>query len=327
MFIISSQSMIKSLGMKNKEKDMKNTREQGCSNCPVHKQPLYACPNDCASKTEQEPSREREKQEAKLTATFFRHGKPDYSREELVSGQLEGQLSENAQRDVEKAAEQFALEIDPDKELVVMWSSPKNRAIQTSQIVRRVLKEKGIPFLRRKSGDVRQTKVLEMIRDFETGGDMQGSPFWDKLLEVQEEDIFLPSGKKMGIANWQESLHELSKTEGFEALNAENPEHIKKRVMSILAHLESVARRIQPPEGKTLRFVVFGHEEIVTPILQEAIGQGVESGTGPTYAEQLSVSIHPSTEEKEAVMDITFRDKKTALAFNPRTRTIHSLEE
>ncbi|HBK34991.1 hypothetical protein A2239_01440 [Candidatus Uhrbacteria bacterium RIFOXYA2_FULL_40_9] len=276
--------------------------------------------------TEQTPDTQKEVKKVvhpDLKATFFRHGRPTYSREELISGQMEGELSEESQKQVEASAKLLADQIDKKRELVVMWSSPKNRAVQTSQIVRRVFEEKGVPFLRKKTGEVRPTKKLEMIRDFETAGDEKGSPFWDKLIEIQGEDVLLPSGKKMGIANWQESLHVLSQTEGFEDLQAEHPDHIRKRAMSILAHLEFIARKMEPPEGKTLRFIVFGHEEIVTPLLQEALGQGVESGTGPTYAEPLTIGIHPAKEGEQALVDLQFREQRVSLGFDPQSRNIH----
>lgn len=267
--------------------------------------------------------RERLAKMPDATATFFRHGKPRYSMPELISGQLEGEIKPEVESEVREAAEALAKSIDKDNELVVMWASPKSRAQRTSEIVREEFERSGIPFLQDKDGNARATKTVDMVRDLYTAGDVEkGSPFWDKLIAAEKEGVLLPSGEPMGIANWQESLKVLSEQEGFEDLEAESAEHIAWRTKMVLKHLDSIARKIKGPDGKRLRFVIFGHEEIMTPVLEAAFDQGTVKGTGPGYAESMTVGVNASSSESPAKLAVSFKGKKANLDFNPKTKEL-----
>ncbi len=91
----------------------------------------------------------------KISINFLRHGETDYvedgkkDRGEDLSVR-ESDLTELGVEQVKATAEQLANEINPDKEEVILWSSPNWRAQGSEDIIEATLKERGIPILKQK---------------------------------------------------------------------------------------------------------------------------------------------------------------------------------
>jgi hypothetical protein len=90
--------------------------------------------------------------------------------------------------------------------------------------------------------------------------------------------------------------------------------------MRVLTYLERIARKIRPEDGKSLRFIVVGHEEGVRDLLEESFGVGTEKGTGPGYAGVVEVGI--STGDVDSKFDVTFNGQKQSLVFNRENRSV-----
>ena len=91
--------------------------------------------------------KEREPFEADLRADFIRHGKPKYTKKEMESGEFEGTLKKESKEEVGLDALELSKGIDKDKEIVVIWVSPKRRVQQTAEIYKDILEKQGINVL------------------------------------------------------------------------------------------------------------------------------------------------------------------------------------
>jgi broad specificity phosphatase PhoE len=144
-----------------------------------------------------------------LTVDFVRHGKPKYTQDEEVSGQLEGVLTEEGIVQAREIGSELAGKIVAEKEFVVLWSSGKNRAIQTAKIIHDVFSERGIPLLTNSRGEDRGIRTRDSLRDIKTGATdpanpKEGSPFWDAIYFANKAGEKLSSGEDVGFDRWLE---------------------------------------------------------------------------------------------------------------------------
>ncbi len=273
---------------------------------------------------EQYPEQHELPKKPDIIVDFFRHGKPEYTEEEKLSGNFEGHLTEEGSSQVKQRAEELAKQIDPNAEIIVIWSSPKNRALETSEIIKQVFTESEIPMLHEQSLPSKHSSLRDIKTEANDLEDSKnGNPFWDAIYFANETQKKLDSGKPIGFDRWLEFWIESFEKGGLPE-KTETPIEFKKRSVRVLTYLERIARKVHSKEGKHLRFVVVGHEEGVRDLLEESFGFGTEKGTGPTYAEIVKVGIHVG--EKESKFDISFREQNTRLSFNRENRTFIKVE-
>ena len=122
---------------------------------------------------------------------FIRHGKPNYDGENEQSGEVQGRLDEDSRIAVRQQAERFITEIDAENELVVVYSSPKTRSIQTAEVWLEALKTAGIPALKL-SGE--EKKVILKLR---IGSVMHMflENLWSILKRIVEKKVYLNIGQ------------------------------------------------------------------------------------------------------------------------------------
>ncbi|MBI3631957.1 MAG: histidine phosphatase family protein [Candidatus Vogelbacteria bacterium] len=235
--------------------------------------------------------KEKEPFRSDLTADFVRHGQPKYTEEELKSAKLEGQLTEEGIKQTERRAIELVGKIDKEKELIVFWVSPRQRAQQTAGIISDIFQRQGI-------------QVLKNLHTSPSLSDIKTSPqFWDDVIKNSE------------VKKWMEYWSE-SDLPG----DTEKPEEVKRRVQRVVTYLERIARTIKPPEGKKLRFICVGHEEIFRDLLEEGYGFGTKGSSGPSYAEVLSMDINKSEEKKAASLRLKFHGQEARLKFDKDNR-------
>ncbi len=237
--------------------------------------------------------------EADLRIDFIRHGKPVYSAEERQTGNFEGELTSEGKEQISFSAENIAKNIDKEKEIIVIWSSPKKRTRETSEIIKAALDKQGIPLiepqikLKKSLRDVQITRAL--IEDMTRNGVLSDwMEYWVKNRE-------LPSG-------------------------VESPEEVSKRVNRVITYMERIARKVEPKDGKKLHFVCVGHEELFKDFLEKGYGLEPKRTSGPAYGEVLRIDIHKSEPSKDAVLDLSYRDKKTKLGFDKDKRELYKQE-
>ncbi len=235
---------------------------------------------------EQEPSKEKFPFNADLRVDFIRHGKAEYSEEELVSARFEGELSKEGKEQIIKTANELIEKIDKEKELIVIWHSPRKRAKQSAKILEEILEEQKISVLHLTGVD--SLKDIKMAPEF-----------------FQE---FLQNPEIKDWINYWKEKEELP-------IGTEKPREAKIRVARVLTCLERIARKVRPKEEKKLHLILVGHEDIF--LLKEIFGKDIEN---LPYAGHFRVDLFKSSPEKEAILEVTYGDKKGKLYFDPKTR-------
>ena len=255
---------------------------------------------------DQQQLEQNESEPVGLVVDFVRHEKPEYKGEEFASGNLEGELSPASLVAARAHAEGLAATIDKDNELVVFWVSPKRRARQTYSVYQNVFREQGVHMY--ESGFDRMFN--ESLRDVKTsGGDIAA----------------LSEGMKAAGVDWGAWMEYWSETAALPP-TTETPEELARRSARVITYLERIARTIAPNTTKRLHFICIGHEEGVRDLLEAALGQGTKKGTGPAYGERIHAEIVPSVREQVsdeyalAKINVSFRETKGTVAFDPRSR-------
>jgi hypothetical protein len=103
----------------------------------------------------------------------------------------------------------------------------------------------------------------------------------------------------------------------------ETPVEVTKRIERVITFLERVKRQVTPGDGKVLRMVCVGHEELFRDLLEASFGIGTAPGTGPTYGESMQLSLRTSPPSGETTVAVRFRDEEATLAFDRVTRALH----
>lgn len=242
-------------------------------------------------------SQEKKPTQPDLKVDFVRHGKPVYTDEEIRSATIEGSLTEEGINQVKERAVELASRIDREKEFVVFWVSPKQRAQQTAKIIFDIFHEQNIPVIK----DLRTVKSLSDVR--------MSPSFIEDLLEND------------AIGEWMEYWTESDLPEDIE-----KPEEVKKRVERIITYLERIARNITPEEGRRLHFICVGHEEIFRDLLEEGYRLGTKNNMGPSYGEVMSVGINKSEPGKNAKLKLDYHGQSTELDFDKESRRFFNSE-
>ncbi len=241
--------------------------------------------------------KEKEPTQPDLRVDFVRHGKPEYTDEEIKSATIEGNLTEEGINQAKERALELASKIDKEKELVVFWVSPKQRAQQAAKIIFDTFQEQLIPVIK----DLRTVKSLS---------DVKMSPVF--IADLLKNDA---------IGKWMEYW-----TESDLPKDTEKPEEVKKRVERIITYLERIARNITPAEGRKLHFICVGHEEIFRDLLEEGYGLGTKNNTGPSYGEVMSVDINKSEHGKNARLKVEYHGQGVELEFDKENRKFYNPE-
>lgn len=233
--------------------------------------------------------KEKEKKQPDMVVNFIRHGKPEYTSEEKVAGEYEGNLTAEGVAQIEKSALDLVADIDKEKEIVLIWKSPKRRAQQSAEIIKNILINNGVQVLE-KEASANKTS----LKDTKLGPDFNASDWSNWMAEWVRQETELPNG-------------------------AEKPEEVKSRVGRILTYLERISKKVKLDAGKKLRIVCITHEEVFRDLLEEGFEMGTQKGTGPTYGEILKIGV--SSSDKEGVkFNMEYRGKDSEIGFDKETR-------
>lgn len=230
------------------------------------------------------------KKQPDLVVNFIRHGKPEYTSEEKVAGEYEGNLTAEGIAQIEKSALDLVADIDKGKEIVLIWKSPKRRAQQSAEIIKNVLINNGVQVLEKKAS---ANKIS--LKDTKLGPSFS-TPDW---------------------SNWME---EWVKQETELPGDTEKPEEVKSRVGRVLTYLEKISKKVKPDAGKRLRIVCVTHEEMFRDLLEEGFETGTQKGTGPTYGETLKINISSAPDKGDASFDMKYRGRDSRVKFDNKTR-------
>lgn len=235
-----------------------------------------------------------------IVVDFVRHGKAEYSEEPWESTTFEGALTSEGRDQAENAAQTLVSRMNKDKELLVLWTSPKKRALETVAIMLPVFYQNGIL--------PHELSVRTLLQDVQLD--------ISQLREYLESDF-----GKTAIEQWLVSKN-LPK-------GNETPEQLTHRTNSVLFYLDKAARVVQPSGGKRLRFVLIGHEETAINILQFAFREEPTSKLSPKNGEILELGIYQSVpKELNTRVVVNYRDYLDGVIyFDPVSRELSNSKE
>ena len=224
--------------------------------------------------------------------TFMRHGSPHYSDEELATADFEGTLEEKGREQVKSSALKIAAEAKENNEIIIVYSSPRQRADQTAEILVQTLESSGVSVLNRnKSSEDLKHQSLKSLSAPEVTKE-----FWDK----KPQDEFM-------VKIWRELFEQGELPDGVETPPA--AEAKLKRVLNFNANIINVFKKYLEIKQK-IRIINVGHFETVTPILQAAYGgeAGIDKDKGLAEAEYLNVDMQTLTNNPDlkAVLHLSF---------------------
>lgn len=228
-------------------------------------------------------NKEKEPTKSNLVVYWVRHGQAVYTKEEMEAGDAFGELTDDGIETSRQTALFIASKIDND-ERVIIWASPKTRALKTAEIIEEILKKER----KNVQGAIVQ---IEDARDLKTTKE-GAATFWGRF-----EDQYGADYKR-----WMEFYQKHSPLPA----GVETPYLIRVRVAELLYTLNNLAGDL--PNDKRTHLIVITHEEMLTDLLNEGFESGILNDTNAKNGEVLVVEIF-----KDQPFKMEFRGKKGEL--------------
>ncbi|MBI2033686.1 MAG: histidine phosphatase family protein [Candidatus Liptonbacteria bacterium] len=235
-------------------------------------------------------SRESEPKVNEVIVDFFRHGQSAYTNEGR-------DLTEKGEEQVRESAEKIVEGIDPEKEIVVLWSSPARRAQGSSEILKEVLDQRGI--------DIHKKSAISSMRNF----DQKDKEYFTELFkefEAQQSPFDVTYARD---PRFQE------KSDKFES----QPE-VRERAGRVFNAIDYLARHAKL-ENKKLHIIGASHFEFLNPVMEDIFGYKVEEGQGMRYGEGMRIFFDYDSVRKETKISAEFRgERKDNIIFDKGKR-------
>ncbi|MCK5475521.1 MAG: histidine phosphatase family protein [Candidatus Pacebacteria bacterium] len=244
-----------------------------------------------------ENGRENEPFSADSRVDFVRHGKPEYTEEEIETGKYEGELNDESKENVRRSAENFARNINKEKEIIVFLTSPRNRAKETAEIYKDVFEKEEIFIYEEMITKATLLRNTELNADF---------------LDNQEEAV---NSGEISWDDWMEFWVDESEKEKLSE-GVESPDEVRERVGKFIGLLKDSDILIRPPKNKKVHYICIGHEEIVRDLLEEGYDTGIAKGTNLDYGEKLRMDIYKSQSNKNASLKLEYKSNESTLDFD-----------
>jgi broad specificity phosphatase PhoE len=222
---------------------------------------------------------------------IMRHGTTEYKEFEMTAeekSKLEKtprDLTEQGEKEVKETAEKIINTIDPEKDIVVLWSSPAWRAQGSEEIIKELLEENGI--------EVYKDSAIKTIRNFDQKDKEYLGQIWEKAAQAgQPTDLVYAKNPE-----FQE------KSDKFES----QPE-VKVRAEHFFNNIRRIAESIDL-KGKRLRIISVSHFEVVNPIMEDVFCYKVEDNQGVRKGENMSFTFDYEKDSKNMEISGDFRGK------------------
>lgn len=214
-----------------------------------------------------------------------RHGDTPYK--EQLGGLEEGgiDLTEKGVQQLEEAANEIAERLDKEGDVISIISSPRQRARDSADIIRRILIERGFsvwedPKERIEQDRIRSTDLFNDEDEIIHVDDPKYVEGWSKIAadmpqQLQQGETGTQLWKRGGIASTEKS------------------EDVYSRSRDQLTFLTRIARQIQPKVDKHIVIIQVEHEETMDDLLEVASGGklGIAAGSGSEKGEVFELDI------------------------------------
>jgi bisphosphoglycerate-dependent phosphoglycerate mutase len=239
-----------------------------------------------------------------------RHGQTPYN-EQLkgVPAEDEIDLTEQGIKEIEAAAESIASRLDKEEDIVCLTHSPRKRARDSINIIKKYLGDAGFTVWEdqkgRESQDrIRSTDILDEEDAPIPHDDPAYAPAFRELIQGLKEE--LPEGVS-ATEYWKEG-----NVEGIE-----QPESVDRRAKDQLSFLMRVAHTIQPKVDKHIALVQLEHEETLDDLVARATdGEvSISAGDGPATGEVFELDIPVEGDEIE-IIPLSRESPSTSVRFD-----------
>ena len=235
-----------------------------------------------------------------IIVDFLRHGTTEYQEnfatheEKLaMNGDYPRDLTPKGEQEVKETVEKIVHTINPETDIVVLWSSPAWRAQGSEDILRKLLEEHEIP--------IYKDSAIGSMRNF----DQHDKEFMNNLWES-----LAPIGKSAEIMYARDPEFQ-EKNEKFES----QPE-VKRRAERVFYYIQCLAKNAQL-QGKRLRIIGVSHFEFLNPVIEEIFGSKVDTGQGINKGEEMQITFDYSPGKKEMKISADFRgEHKDGITFD-----------
>lgn len=224
-------------------------------------------------KQETEPNRKT------MVVDFLRHGATKYT-------DIGRDLTAEGEKQIRESAKGIIDKIDPNKETVVLWSSPAVRAQGSEDIIKEMLAERNIePY---------KDLSIPAMRSFE-----------QKDREFMEN--FWQEAERKGVS--VEALY--AKKSEFQTKNDkfETQVEVRKRTNLVFRNLERLAK-LAETKGKVLHIIGVSHFEFLNPLAEDIFGTKTEEGEHFVHGEDFRFVFEYDPEKKDMGISAEFRGQK-----------------
>lgn len=249
-------------------------------------------------------SKEAEPKHSLVTAYFMRHGKTDYlenktSEEDksLMRGNFPKDLTIEGENEVRETAKKIVAKINPENDIVILWSSPAWRAQGSEDIVRAELEQSGIT--------VYKDQSISSMKSFEQYDQEYMNDIWKNLN---------PTGKSAELMYARDPKFQ-AKNDKFES----QPE-VKMRAERVFNYIRYLAEHVDL-KGKRLCIVGVSHFEFINPIMEDIFGPKLETGEGINKGEDIEINFDYNQGTKQTSISAEFRgEQKEEIIFDKDKR-------
>lgn len=251
---------------------------------------------------------EKEPEHNIVEVDLMRHGSTKYledytSKEDKEKMKMDGKyprdLTPKGEQEIFESAEKIIDKIDPEKEIVVLWSSPAWRAQGSEEIISELLAKKGV--------EAYKDSSIFSMRNFDQYDPKFVDYYWLELA---------PSLGKPAEGMYFSDPEFQEKNDKFES----QPE-VKKRAGRVFNWIRYLAEHAKL-KGKKLHIIGVSHFEFFNPIISDIFNYEIEEGQGIKKGESLSMQFDFDKSSKELKISADFRgEHKSSIIFDKEKRT------
>lgn len=224
---------------------------------------------------------------------FLRHGTTEYQEnftssedKEAMNGEYPRDLTPGGEQEVRETAEKIVRTINPETDIVVLWSSPAWRAQGSEDILRKLLEKHNIK--------IYKDSAVSSMRNFDQYDRGFMNDFWDELAPT----------KKSAELMYARDPEFQEKNDKFES----QPE-VKRRAERVFNYIHYLAEHVNL-QDKRLRIIGVSHFEFLNPIVEEVFGSKVEKGEGVNKGEEISMVFDFNPQTKDMKISANFRGER-----------------
>lgn len=235
-------------------------------------------------------NKETEPKHNLVSVFFLRHGNTSYlendtsdEEKKLMNGEFPKDLTPEGEDEVRLTAEKIVQKIDPEKDIVILWSSPAWRAQGSEGIIREELEKKGISIYK-------DSSISSMVNFEQYDSDYMRDLWNETAITGRSTELMYARDPK-----FQE------KNDKFES----QPE-VKQRAERVFNYIRYLTEHVDL-KGKRLCIVGVSHFEFLNPVMEDIFGPKVEQGEGVEKGEDIELNFDYNPDTKDINISADFR--------------------